>query len=205
MPATMLLVTCLFGWIPTGLKRTNANAAVYLAGITGLWTAVLFVHLIITGAAIGKLTVVVGTGGDQFFAPDRAIFINRAIALIRQNPQDQTVACFPEGIMINYLARRRTPVPYVNFNPPDLLLFGESKMLASLKAHPPDFVFIVHKDTTEFGVPFFGVDYGRDLYAWIMTNYRQAPTPVDLGAPPLRDKRFGIRLLVPAAPDSLRR
>ncbi len=184
MPATMLLVACVFGWIADALKNTNANAAVYLAGISGLWSAVLFVHLLITGAAIAKLTVAVGSGGDQFLAPDRAIYINRAVALARQIPQDRTITCFPEGIMINYLARRRTSVPYVNFNPPDLLLFGESNMLASLKAHPPDYVFIVHKDTTEFGVRFFGTDYGKHLYPWIMTHYRQAPTPLDLGASP---------------------
>ena len=183
MPATMLLVACVFGWIADALKNTNANAAVYLAGISGLWSAVLFVHLLITGAAIAKLTVAVGSGGDQFLAPDRAIYINRAVALARQIPQDRTITCFPEGIMINYLARRRTSVPYVNFNPPDLLLFGESNMLASLKAHPPDYVFIVHKDTTEFGVRFFGTDYGKHLYPWIMTHYRQAPTPLDLALP----------------------
>jgi hypothetical protein len=199
MPATVLLVAALFGWIPAALRRSGANAPVYLAGMSGLWIAVLFVHLIITGAAIGKLTVVVGSGPDQFLATDRGDYINRAVAVAKQFPENTTIDCFPEGIMINYLSRRKTSVPYVNFNPPDLLLFGQSNMLKSLQAHPPDYIFIVHKDTGEFHVRFFGANYGQDLYAWITTQYHLKPVPLDLGAFPLRDDHFGLRLLEPNA------
>jgi hypothetical protein len=206
MPATMLLVGALFGWIPSALRRSGANAPVYLAGISGLWIAVLFVHLIITGTAIGKLTVIVGSGPDQFLAADRGDYINRAVAIAKQFPENTTIDCFPEGIMINYLSRRKTSVPYVNFNPPDLLLFGQSNMLKSLQAHPPDYIFIVHKDTGEFHVRFFGANYGQDIYAWITTQYHLKPVPLDLGAFPLRDDHFGIRLLEPnASPASMPR
>jgi hypothetical protein len=200
MPATMLLITSLFGWIGTGVRKLGGNAAVYFAGIAGLWGAVLIVHLAITATGIGRLTVTVGGGPDQFLASQNGAIINRAVALARRLGPDQTLTCFPEGIMINYLSRRRTATPYVNFNPPDLLLFGESNMLAALRRHPPDCVMIVHKDTSEFGVPFFGVDYGRDLGAWITSHYQQRDMPLDLGAQPLRDNRFGIRLLVPSGP-----
>ena len=102
--------------------------------------------------------------------------------------------------MINYLSRRQTAGPYVNYNPPDLLLFGEDRMLAALQATPPDYIFLVHKDTGEFGERFFGIDYGRRLYAWIARNYQEQPLPMlDLGAEPMRGSQFGIRLLVPLA------
>ena len=198
MPATMLLATAIFGWVCAGVKKCGGSAAVYLAGIGSLWAAVLCVHLAITGAAIGKLTVTVGSGGDEFLASDRGIIVNRAVALARKISPDQTLCCFPEGIMINYLSRRVTATPYVNFNPPDLLLFGESNMLTALRRRPPDYVMIVHKDTSEFGVRFFGVDYGRKLGAWIEANYKACPVALDLGSEPLRDDRFGIRLLAPA-------
>ncbi len=153
-----------------------------------------------TAAATKRLTVSVGTGPDQFWADaQRADIVNDAILAAEQIiPANKTVACFPEGIMINYLSRRQTATPYVNFNPPDLLLFGEDRMLAAMNATPPDYIFLVHKDTSEFGERFFGRDYGRKLFAWIEENYREQPLPMlDLGAEPLRGNRFGIRLLIP--------
>ena len=203
MPATMLLLIALFGWAPAALRRLGGCADIFLAGIGGTWTVVLLVHLAITHTAIKQLTVSVGSGPDQFWAdPIRGKCVNQAVLAAEQIiPADKSLACFPEGITINYLTRLRTATPYVNFNPPDLLLFGEDRMLEALKKSPPDYVFLVHKDTSEFGERFFGRDYGRKIFAWIEDNYRQQPLPMlDLGAEPLRDDHFGIRLLVPRPP-----
>jgi 4-amino-4-deoxy-L-arabinose transferase-like glycosyltransferase len=200
MPATMVLLIVVFGWIPEYLRRIGANAPVFVAGAAGLWCAIVIVHLAFTAAACRQLSVTVGTGADSFRADSRGAYVSRATDMVEQLvPTDKTLACFPEGIMINYLARRRAPTPYVNFNPPDLLLFGEATMLQSLEHRPPDYILIVHKQTSEFGVRFFGWDYGRAIYQWIAQNYREQPVPIDLGAPPLRDNRFGIRLMIPRA------
>jgi len=76
--------------------------------------------------------------------------------------------------------------------PPELAFYGEDRMLAALRAAAPDTIVLVHKDTREYGVRFFGRDYGRRLYAWIRRNYREVAT---FGARPLRGGRFGIALL----------
>jgi hypothetical protein len=200
MPATMLLLIAVFGWIPRVLQRIGANGPVFAAGAAGLWGGVVIVHLAITATTCRQLNVTVGTGGDSFRADERGLYVNRAVALVEQIvPTDKTLGCFPEGIMINYLARRVVPTPYVNFNPPDLLLFGEDHMLAALRRRPPDDILIVHKQTSEFGVPFFGRDYGQSIYQWITGNYRPQPVPIDLGATPLQGNRFGIQLWVPTA------
>lgn len=202
MPAAMLLLIVLFGWIPMVLRRRGGSAALFLFGIGGVWIVVLLVYLAMTATATKRLATSVGTGADQFWADaPRADVVNDAILAAEQViPANKTLACFPEGIMINYLSRRQTATPYVNFNPPDLLLFGENRMLAAMNATPPDYVFLVHKDTSEFGEKFFGRDYGRRLFAWIAENYREQPLPMlNLGAEPLRGNRFGIRLLIPRA------
>ena len=95
--------------------------------------------------------------------------------------------------MINFLSGRRNPSPYVNLMPPEVILFGEQNMLDSLRADPPDFAMVVHKDTLiSYGVRFFGRDYGQRIFAWIESEY----CPVSsIGAPPLQDERFGIVLL----------
>ena len=95
--------------------------------------------------------------------------------------------------MINFLSARRNPSPYVNFMPPEVILFGEEKILDSLRAEPPDFAMVVHRDSSRsYGLRFFGRDFGRRIFAWIESEY----CPVSsIGAPPLQDERFGIVLL----------
>ena len=102
------------------------------------------------------------------------------------------MAVLPEGVMLNYLARRSSSTAHTNFMPPELILYGEERILADFKKSPPDYVALVHKDTTEYGFPLFGKDYGTLLYAWINANYE----PVRLiGRRPLKQKnQFGIEI-----------
>jgi hypothetical protein len=202
MPATMVLLIAVFGWVPRWIRARGGAVDVYFAGVGTVWAVVILVMLSVTGAQVHRLTEKVGAGADSFWADaNRGARVNTAVELVRRLvPADRTVACFPEGIMINYLARRRTATAYVNFNPPDLLLFGEDRMLAALETTPPDVVLIVHKDTSEFGERFFGQDYGQKIWAWIQETYqvRDLPT-LDLGAEPLQSGHFGVRLMVPRA------
>jgi hypothetical protein len=200
MPGVMLLLATLFGSIPATIARHQRNPAIFLAGMGGVWLSVLLVHLAITKTQISLLSVSVCSGPDQFWADAKtAPIVNNALLIAQQMPPGKTLACFPEGIMINYLARRSTATRFVNFNPPDLLLFGEARMIAAMEASPPDFIFLIHKDTSEFDRRFFGQDYALSLFAWIQSRYMEVrlPLDLDLGAEPLKSTRFGIRLLVP--------
>jgi hypothetical protein len=200
MPAVMLLIIAMFGWIPSWIERRRGSVALFISGLGGAWAVILAVHLTMTTLATKTLTVSVGTGPDQFWADAaRAVPLNNAVLAAQKIvPLDRTLACFPEGIAINYLSRRRTATRFVNFNPPDLLLFGEDNMLSALSATPPDFIFIVHKDTSEFGEKYFGRDYGQKIGAWIDAQYQLQSLPMlDLGGEPLHDEGFGIRLLIP--------
>jgi hypothetical protein len=76
--------------------------------------------------------------------------------------------------------------------PPELTLFGEERILISLRRCPPDYVLVVHKETDEYGYRFFGRDYGEKIYRWLRANYEIVSS---IGAPPLRDERFGMVLM----------
>jgi hypothetical protein len=53
-------------------------------------------------------------------------------------------------------------------------------------------VVLAQRDTSEFGVKFFGRDYARAIGRFLETHYR----PVWLaGAPPFRGDAFGLLLL----------
>ena len=130
---------------------------------------------------------------DNFRADARGDAVNTILDEIgRHVPSDATLAVLPEGVMINYLSRLNSPTPYINFMPPEMIVFGESNILAAFQDNPPDFVVLVHKDTSEYGPRFFGRDYGQQLFNWIRDNYR----PVSLvGATPFQTDDFGILLL----------
>src|SRR5262249_15789634 len=96
------------------------------------------------------------------------------------------------GVMLNYLCRRVNPTPFINFMPPELIMFGEGKIVNAFEAHPPEYVIVANKQTEEYGLLYFGRDYGRKVHQWIMENY----TEVKLwGERPLQSPAFGILLL----------
>src|SRR5207248_2418711 len=62
-----------------------------------------------------------------------------------------TLVCMPEGLLTNFLARRRNPTGHLNFTPPALIMFGEDRMVADFKRHPPDLIAIFTHPTPEYG------------------------------------------------------
>jgi hypothetical protein len=105
-------------------------------------------------------------------------------------PQDRFMV-FPEGVMLNYLTERKNPTPYVNFVPPELIMFGEETILDRIRQNPPHYILLVDRDTHEYGFHYFGKDYGREIYGWLKKNYSPVLT---LGAPPLTNSGFGIQI-----------
>ncbi len=75
--------------------------------------------------------------------------------------------------------------------PFDVGLFGEEQMLISFQDHPPDWIVIVPKNTNEYGYRGFGLDYGRQIIAWVWQNYEEVWW---IGVPSLEKVRtvFGI-------------
>ena len=105
----------------------------------------------------------------------------------------------PEGVMLNYLSRRENPTPYFVFMLVESMAYGEDNMLRSFKRAMPDYFIIVHKDTTDYGIRFFGVEqrYGKAIMEWIYQNYE---TQALFGHEPLKNERFGIKIMRRKAP-----
>ncbi|UCC32626.1 MAG: glycosyltransferase family 39 protein [Phycisphaerales bacterium] len=193
MPATLLIVVALVEWIPAFIGKRGGYAWVFRGAALAALIVAVFVHVQRSHEVYSSKTYPVASGADLFWADKRGEAVNAMLGEIQTRvPPGATLAVLPEGVMINYLARRINPTPYVNFMPPELTVFGEERMLAAFQASPPDYVVLVHKDTSEYGPRFFGRDYGRKLYDWIRQNYH----PISrIGAPPLQTDQFGILLL----------
>ena len=188
------LAAALVDWLPQWIERRGGCGAVFATAVVVLWLGILAGHVVVLRESVGQKTVTVSAGADAFRADWRGELVNEAVERIdaRLAP-DETLASFTDGEMLNYLTRRRSPIRYGNFIPQQVMIFGEQNMIEALRAAPPDLVAIVHKDTSEYGPRFFGRDYALDLSSWIERHYRPIAPPI--GAPPMRDERFGIVLM----------
>lgn len=197
MPATVGLFALLVARLPR-LARTPGASAAWARTLTLIVVALFAGHHVVRSAHLfARKNTPVGAGADTILAYDaeyapRAEAVNGALAEVeaRTAPTD-TLCVIPEGIMVNYLARRRTPVRHVNYMPPEIAIFGEQHILDDLEKSPPRFVLVVDKRTAEYGVPWFGRDYARELWSFFAQGYE----PVwQHGAPPLSGRGFGVLL-----------
>jgi hypothetical protein len=161
-----------------------------------------------------------GSDGDRIAAydpkidPTGAAMASAVQWIETHTAPTNTLAVLPEGVMLNYLTRRDNPTPYVVFAF-EVWAFGEQTMLAAYEKNPPDYIALVQRDSSEYGLKYFGQQkgYGFDVMQWVRRNYSPCgvvdfayPTavrivtpqggPVELiGAEPLQSGAFGIRIL----------
>lgn len=140
----------------------------------------------------------VGDGVDRFitysdkFSFSQGLTYSELIPWLKSNVgQEEGIVVIPEGVMINYLARRQNPGKLFEFTPSLIDAIGEKQVINILKEAKPEYVLITDRETTEHGAGYFGKDFGQNIYAWINQMY----TPVKLfGADPLQNKGFGVKV-----------
>lgn len=174
MPAFLLAIVLFIYWLPKYLNRYGAGDIIKIM--------VLSVLVVIS---LRYFSVSQRNYGDKNFeccltSKDRIMtsemwgptIENSLRELNNRLKPDQTFVVVPEGIILNYMLRHRNSIPYIHFVPTMFINNKESDIIDSLSKHPPDLVVFLHSDTSEFGVPFFGKDYGQTLYDWINKHYR---------------------------------
>jgi hypothetical protein len=154
-----------------------------------------FVHLFLRSESYYlQKNVPVGRGGDKIMAYGPAMdpFHGRvevALSWVQKNvPPEATLAVLPEGAMINYLSRHVNPTPCLVWVPPVMAVFGQTNMAAAFEENSPDYVLVIARSASEFGVGFFGYDprYGMELMRWIEDRYDRVyppPSPAGKSAP----------------------
>ncbi len=186
VPGALVLVYALLHTVPVAIRRRSGDGRLFGRAALALLGLVSLGCLLESERSSTAKTVVVGTEGDRFWAePKRRprVAVNLTDWVERRLPPHATLLVMPEGVMVNYLTRRINPTRHLNFMPPELEVFGENEILEDLKANPPDFVALVHRDTSEYGLALFGTDYGQNLLDWAHKRYVQV---VQVGSAPLR-------------------
>jgi hypothetical protein len=193
MPAMGVAVALLVGWLPNWLDARGRGGWVVRAVALAVLGFVIVLHVQITMSNVGSKVIAVARGSDLFMADGRGAVVNAVVLDLKANlSPDQTLLAAPEGLIINYLARRKTPSPHLNFTPPALIMYGEQRMLRDLQANPPDYILLVHVETPEYDSRFFGYDYAQALATWMEENYHRVQL---YGSEPFFAGHFGMLVL----------
>jgi hypothetical protein len=196
----------LFVWLlPLRLEQRYQVRFHLFRATAGLVLMTGFVHLFLRSESYYlQKTVPVGRGGDKIMAYGPAVdpFHGRvevALSWIQTNvPPDATLAVLPEGVMINYLSRHVNPTPHLFWVPPVMAVFGQTNMAAAFEKNSPDYVVIIARNASEFGVGFFGYyrGYGTELKQWIDDHYDRVYPADPTGQSPSGNKSFfGLQIM----------
>jgi len=178
LPAALLVVVLVLYHLPRLLEaRYGGGQAFRRLAWGGVVVSVGF-WLVLSGLCYQAKTVPVGRGGDAILTyPERWAPRDYGLAqavgyLERHTAPGATLVVLPEGILVNYLARRLNPTPYVSFMPPEVAIAGEDTMLAALEQGRPDYVLLVHRRLPEYGyLPYGWGDFSPSILAWLDREY----------------------------------
>lgn len=197
-PAMAVVFLATTAWLPSWVRAKGGSGLLVAASALGVFAAVATQRWEGTEAMLARKVNEVGEGRDRMWTDSRGLYVQSALDQIEEQfaPDDELLV-IPEGITINYWSRRKIAIPYTNYMPPELILYGEQTLLEALETNPPAGVVIVHKNTAEYGFPLFGTDYGAEMMKWVMSRY--SPVYMDQrGGPPLRaGTSFGLGILKP--------
>ena len=172
MPAAVVLVMVLASWPAQWIRSRGGYVPVYGVVFLVAFGTLLAGHIRATGRLMAAKVHTVGSGADAFRADVRGSVVDGAVRhILEHSGKDDTVAVLPEGIMLNYLARRAAPTPYVNLIPHEWNLYGPKRVEQSFLDNPASMVVLAQRDLMEYGSRGFGKDYAQGLFAWVKSNY----------------------------------
>lgn len=200
MPAAVASIYLLFWLLPEWLEKKYAVPAKSLRLLVAIFLVIGFTSLFEGSQGLyAQKNLPLGTGGDRMIAEnlhsEQSQAIYAALAWTdKYMPTNATLVVLPEGVMLNYLTRHVNPMGGLDWNPTMFTVFGQETMTDRFEKNPPDYVFIVEWDSSEFGVGYFGSspEYGQALMQFIRQHYRGQ---VLIGHEPLKDRQFGIEIL----------
>jgi len=206
MPATLIFFKLLIDDLSNKVKNPLGEHTLFKGALVAGISLFIFVHFTISVGYYGKKVFPVATGGDAIISyhPEvapRALFFQITLDILNQEMKEgETLAAFPTGTLLNYLTRKENPINSISYNPGTWKLLGEQRVLTDLQTTPPTYVAIVYHDFLEFGTRFFGKNFGKDIYQWVLKDYDSIKL---IGKDPVKGEGFGIHLykLRVATPD----
>jgi hypothetical protein len=113
--------------------------------------------------------------GGIYLDPAEASVARQIIDFIsEQRQKGRRVVVLPEGHMIYALTGTEAPSRWETIIPGILSPPQEEDYIADLRRADADYILVTNRKTSEYGAPYFGIDYDREIYQWIEANYQVA-------------------------------
>ena len=120
----------------------------------------------------------IGEGRDRFLVYGPKLFPQGRVAAnvigeLRKVGDGRQLLVLPEGFMLNYLARMRSPLPHFYYYSVVTADGREAQLVKTLAERPPEWVIVSNRDLTEYGITHWGErsGAGKDLLEWVAANY----------------------------------
>lgn len=91
----------------------------------------------------------------------------------KTKPTDRVVV-LPEGLMINFLAKRPSDDWYNSLIPLYIEVFGEDKIIEHFKETQPEYIIFNNQTTKDYGFSYICKDYALEFCSFVNQNYTQA-------------------------------
>jgi len=183
--AAVIVPALVIGELPRRLGLRRAGQTALIIGFMALLVPGIVILARQSAGQLRLKSFVIGEGRDRFYAfPPELEATGETVRLIcerlGQDNEAKTLVVLPEGIMINYLTRRPSPVaPFFFFS--SATEGGREEEIVEQLAHaPPDAAVIIGRNLHEYGIESYGErpGSGQLIVQWVNENYR-----VDLQSP----------------------
>ena len=197
MPACLIFFKFLIDELPNKLKEFSGNHLFFKGAVVMGIGLFAFNHFLVSLTYYSKKVFPVSSEGNTIIsyhpeiAPQALLFQITLDVLNKEMKEDETLATFPTGTLLNFLLHKKNTIDSISYNPGTWKLLGEQQVLKKLKASPPTYIAIVFHDFLEFGYRFFGKDFGKEIYQWILEDYTSFKL---IGKDPIKGEGFGIHL-----------
>lgn len=198
LPATLVLVAFMIYELPLRLQPILESYRFYRSVMITLVLVFVGYHAWFTSLIYELKNYPVSEGRDLVIDYDhnfnnRGEVMNLALNYININiPEETGFVTFPDGVMLNYLARRRTPIADITLNPGVWILVGDEAVIQRLESSSPDYIIYMDREFPYFGLNKFGKDFAQKIDGWIKPRYT---VQAQFGATPFSGKGFGIQIL----------
>jgi dolichyl-phosphate-mannose-protein mannosyltransferase len=198
LPSTLILVAFLVYELPLRLQPLLESSQFYRSVMITLVLVFVGYHAWFTSLIYELKNYPVSSDRDLVIDYDRDFnnrgeIMNLALNYIDNNLQPETTfATFPDGIILNYLSRRKNSIADITLNPGVWVLVGDDAVLERLKKASPAYIVYMDREFPYFGLNKFGKDFAQKIDGWIKNHYT---VQAQFGATPFSGEGFGIQIL----------